>query len=298
MKNVILLALIGLILGKADAQTVYLKLTGGYQTGVNSDYFYLYSIESSPVNEDSLSIYYKNICVPYSLGKGGVYGGSVGLVINNYLDVEVAVTYNHFKKQKFRIDSEMELWDFYFIRLTYDALFNTKNLSIVPAIHLKFPVNFHYIYSTFGFPVSMISMTENVAIVYYTNLPQYYPSTPINKTKEYSERTSFGFSAGVGFEFYLGENFYTFAEVSYTAQRYVPESSHFTKYDIMGDDQLAGMDINEKEFVYVDEYSDIENSNPYNPRKITYISYPFDNIAFRVGIKLGIYQFSKKKTKE
>ena len=91
-------------------------------------------------------------------------------------------------------------------------------------------------------------MKEDNNYVLYNNIPGYYPSETTESIMEYDKNNSMGFTAGIGFEYYLSNAFYLFAD-------------------------------------------------PNKPGKHTYTSYPFDNIAIQIGLKIELFDFSKKEKK-
>ena len=289
-----LLSLIVLTFSVANAQKIYLKAFGSYHIGVKSDNYYLWANEAYP-RGDSLYVFYNYAAIPYSLGKGVSFGGSIGITLNKYFEFDLAVMYAKSSKQNFQMKTKWDLGSGYYVKNTYDYSLEATRITISPTFQFRLPVGFHYFYSKFGVLFANIKMTENNNYTGINNLPQYYPSDIVERTLEFDKNLSMGFVAGIGFEYYLGENFYAFTDVSYNFLKNVPESSKYTKYNYMGDDQLNTMTISEKEFEYVGSYSETDNINPSKPSKRTFTSYPFDNIAVRLGLKFGLADFSKNE---
>ncbi len=277
-----------------NAQTLYFKAIGSFQVSLNSDNFYLWA-DQVITSGDSLLYFFSHEAVPYSLGGGKSVGGSLGFTLKNNFGIDLAVIYSKSSTQKFHIKSDWKLGYGYNIQVNYKIELDAKSIIISPTLHFKQPIGNNYFYSRFGLLFAAISMKRNDNYALYNNIPGYYPSEITKKTEEFARSNSTGITAGLGFEYYLFSSFYLFADVSYNYLKCVPESSKYTKYDYQGEDQLESMTISEKEFDYVNKYSDTDNQNPDKPSKELKASYPFDNIAIQFGLKYNLKNFSKKE---
>jgi len=68
--------------------------------------------------------------------------------------------------------------------------------------------------------------------------------------------------------------------------KYSPTSSEIIEYRYRGEDRLDELSVNEREFVYVDEYDDQDNQDPDSPSYNLKEHYHLDHMAFSLGLKL------------
>ena len=114
-------------------------------------------------------------------------------------------------KQEFQLKSKWDVGDGYYVKFTHDILFETTSIIVSPTLHFKLPIGFHYFYSSFGVLFANTKMKEDNNYVLYNNIPGYYPSETTESFMEYDKNNSVGLTAGIGFEYYLGNAFYNIA---------------------------------------------------------------------------------------
>lgn len=291
MKPHVILLFAVLISGHMFSQSVYLQAIFAKNIPINNDYIFLLSEQVKPV-DDSIAIFEYHESEPYSLGGGRTFGASVGYNINKNLTFDLAVSFSKSSTREFETKSD---YTFpvagYNIKLYQNYGFNAKYYSITPSVRLSLPIGFSNVYAAFGVHFSNIEMELNYDMALYNNIPGYYPNEHMKTTEVFDSETALGFKSGAGFELYLADNVYLNFEISYNYLKYVPLSSHYSKYEYMETDQLEELTINEKEFEYVDSYDDLENDDPDLPQKSLKHNYPFDHVAIQIGLKYSIVEF-------
>ncbi len=295
MKTPLLSILCITLISFAYGQSIYLKAGGGINIPVNSDYYYVWADQIKPVN-DSITVFRYHESIPYSLGGGKSFAGSVGVDINKYLTLDFAVSFSKSSSCEFEIKSDYTFpMEGYKVESNYSIVYDAKSTSFTPSLHLKIPVGFSNFYSRLGLIFTNIQMERTYKRDLYNNIPGYYPSEHLYTNEVFDKNSSLGFTVGIGFEYYLANKFYLFGDVAYNYIKYVPESSRYTLYDYMGDDELETMSTNEKEFVYVSSYNDLDNNDPDKPKQELKHSFPFDHIAIRIGVKYILADLLKKE---
>jgi len=285
-----------LVLGSFTfAQSIYLKAGGGFDLPVNSDSYFVWADQIKPIG-DSIAFFRYHESIPFSLGGGKSFGGSVGVNINKYLTFDLAVSLSKSSSRKFEVKSDYTFpVEGFQVETNYDITFDSKRLAFSPSLQVLIPVGYSTFYSRFGLIFANISMERTYNMSLYNNIPGYYPSEHLDTKEEFDKNNALGFVAGIGFEYYLADKVYLFGDISYNYLKYNPEASRYTLYNYMGNDELETMNTNEKEFVWVNSYNDLENDDPDLPKKELTSSFPFDHIAVQIGIKYTLVNFSKKE---
>lgn len=106
-------------------------------------------------------------------------------------------------------------------------------------------------------------------------------------TEEYSGNLSFGAYSGLGVTWNITPKFSIQAEATAIMQNWSPAEGKYNKYVYFGMDQLANMDTQYKEWVYVDEWSENQNTtnDPDKPDERTQIFQPFSTLNFSIGVR-------------
>ena len=95
---------------------------------------------------------------------------------------------------------------------------------------------------------------------------------------------SLGLTGAFGYNYAISDNMNFFAELQYSAMSMKSGTSKYTKLEVGGKDQLAGMDVRDKEVEYVDEVSSTDNQDPNVAAKALKGTSPFSAIGLNIGV--------------
>ncbi len=105
-----------------------------------------------------------------------------------------------------------------------------------------------------------------------------------HRVEEFNQGVAFGFTGGLGIHYHLSDMFGLYAEATMNAQNYSPNHSIITKLDVDGQDQLAGMNIRQKETEYVTEFTTQNPQNDGQPDQDLRFFLPMSSIGVSVGM--------------
>jgi len=103
--------------------------------------------------------------------------------------------------------------------------------------------------------------------------------------RKYSGSAAFGAKSVVGAELTQGK-FIFYAQLTMIAMSYAPSKSEYTKYTLNGTDQLSQLTISQKQTVYTNSVTTINNGSPdpNKPSEQLKFYLPFSNISMNVGV--------------
>ena len=212
----------------------------------------------------------------YSLGKGLQVNGSIGFILSENLEAELAIGYlMGGKTQAIDLDSR-------------DPLAIVKDEHTISGKMLSFAPGFVFRSN----PMGSLQPYGKLAVVLAspTIKEDFYSSDAGNlstfqATWKYNGGMATGFSGAAGVTFKMGK-INLFSELFITSLAYSPKKGEMTVLTINGVDNLANLNVIDKQVIFVstlDRNANIPNSSPDQVLK-TYS--PFSNSGLRVGVQL------------
>jgi hypothetical protein len=296
MKKITILAGICMLSYNLFSQNIYIKAYGGYGFGIQKDYFTLDSYYYSE-NIDTSYSYYSYEIVKLSNGEGVKFGLAVGTDITKNLAFELSGTYSKGKSAECSFE-EVYSYDYYYdalIRFNSGFYMENKAVQITPEFVLKSSHAKIAPYVKVGAIIGFTWLRENQEVRLSNTMPGYYPLESWTMVFEYNRATSFGLATALGCEFLLFDNVYAFAEANYINLNCSPAKGEYTEYKYRGEDQLETLTDSEKYIEFVEEYTDLDNNDPDEPRKSLKQSYSLSNVGIMGGLRFCI-NFNKPKT--
>jgi outer membrane protein W len=263
IKSVILLMAVYLFAKPAAAQFAYFHVGGGY------------GFPSSTQNIDGLSNYTQNSNsisaeqINLSFGKGINLNGAFGYMFTDYVGAELGVNYlmssSWQSKQTYGSDFEEIKMDANMLRINPTVVLQGESSTITPYIKVGMLLGFGTIErvntdkSTFGL---------------------------LEDTYEYTGGMGIGFNAALGANFEIGDNMFLFGEFAFTNMSYGPSKGSLTKTTIDGKDMLSTYNTSEKEYQFLDNYSQKGAQNDNEPTKSLKNYYSFGSVGLNIGFKM------------
>ncbi len=287
-KNAILISFC-LMTFSVSAQSFYFKPLCGYGFGVQRQ---LYTLTSYYYHENIDTSYssYGYESKAFSLGKGFEYGIALGKELTKYLSFELSTYYLKGKSPEL-IVNELYTYDYYLdgqvnIKSTY--LLNSKSLQFVPELKINGLKGNVLPYLKIGVIVGLTWIIENYEGYLTNTLPSTYPFESWTYTLEYKMATSLGFTAGVGSDFKLFDNWYFFTEVKYNTLACILKHGEITEYEYRDIDKLETLTTSERYYDYVESYNDSDNNDPNEPSKRLIQQFTLNNISILAGLRINI----------
>ena len=156
----------------------------------------------------------------------------------------------------------------------------SSGLRLAPQLVIKLDNGF---YSRFGMIIPVLGKTV------ITNTDEHFqvgPTVFVKKetTMETKGSFSMGFIGAIGYAYALSDNMDLFAEVEYIGMSIKSGSAEFTQYDVNGENHLENMTTSQKEYEFVDEVMDSDNTSSDEPTKMLKQKAPFSSIGLNIGI--------------
>ncbi len=224
------------------------------------------------ISSNQISDAKSDFSVPsFSLGKGFNAQANVGYQWNQNIGLELGINYLWGGKTNFKQTS-------YNGNFTNTSISSTM-LQFKPALVLQTQLEKINLYTKIGAVVGtgsiIIEQTE------HTN----FSNSTLKETMDGG--LAFGYQGSLGVSYPLNDKISLFGELNLVSLNYAPTKGIFNEFTTNGIDQLAGMDINEKEFEYVKTINDdLENVNA--PTKLIKTTYSYSSIGMNVGIKYSL----------
>lgn len=297
MRKIKTLLCVCLISVSSSAQTIYLKPTVGFGSAIQRQAF---SSASSYYYEspDTSFTTYAYASEKYSFGKGGRFGLAAGTAITRNIAVEIAVDYSKGKSPEFIIhaNGKYDYNQVNTVEVTDKYNYECKSIQFAPGILLKSSNSKTAPYLKLGAVIGLASVTENYESALYNSIPDYYPFESWTHCIEYKRTLSLGYTAAVGCDLILTEGIYVFAEAKLTSLSWSPKKGEVTDYAYRGEDRLATLPYNKRNFEYVDSYSDSDNTDADVAGKRLSRTFPLSSIAALVGLRIDINLRKTTKT--
>ncbi len=271
MRTILLYTALLFCPGIIKSQKAYMNIGGGYGFSVAS--------QAIGVNAASNSA----SLIKGTFGKGINAGASFGYELKKHFALELGVNYITGSKYKITIN------DYHYYPETVNL--KGKMLKLIPAIKMTIGEN-AVGYVRIGLVIGALNRISVKDEYYFYDYSLMAPKQNVTSTEVYRGGTPLGFNSAVGIEMIDNEHLSFFAEINSTSLSWAPKKSSFINYDINGYDQLSKMDVNQKEFEYVDKYDPYSVPTPSKPLKVLKSYYSYSNIALSFGIKVKL---GKKK---
>jgi hypothetical protein len=276
------------------AQTIYLKPTVGFGMAMQGQ---LNSLTSTYYYEsaDTSYIHYGYEAVKYSLGKGVKYGFAIGTALSKHVAFETTAEFSGGKSPVMTVYTE-EKYDYgqiYRVSYSDKYTYECKSMQIAPTFLLKSSDKNRIPYLKLGAVFGFASVTEKFESSLFNSIPGYYPFESWTHTIENKRTLSLGYTVAAGCEFVLVDGIYFFTEAKLTSLYSSPKKGEMTVYTYRGQDGLESLAYNERNFEYVDAYTDFENTDESVAGKRSAQRYSLSNIAVMTGFRMDI-NFKKK----
>jgi hypothetical protein len=299
MRNLAFLASICILSLTAGAQSIYIKPFTGYGMAVqdqlfcstSSDYFENIDTNYSTNSHEALN---------YSFGKGLKFGIAIGTAISNTISFELVAGYSKGKSSEFVLHNNGK-YDYYgqiyTVEFTDKYKYISKSFQITPGLVLKRDIRKSTGYLKLGAIIGYTQITENFTSSLYNSIPSYYPFESWSHVMRYKWTPSLGFSSAIGFDYKLIDDVYAFAEIQYNSMYCAPKKAEITEYKYRDQDKLSSLAYNERNFEYVDAYTDADNNDPSASGKRLIQKYSFSNISIIAGLRID-FNFKKAPDKK
>jgi hypothetical protein len=171
----------------------------------------------------------------------------------------------------------------------YEGKWSAQMLSLVPALIITLPLEKFQPYARLGLKIGILNRL--IAEEYQEISGEYkmFANTHDYKLRDYGG-VPIGVQAAVGTDIKLGEKLSFFGEIQVDGISYAPTHGKYIKYETNGVDQLGNMTTKEKEFDYVTEINNNDETPDDQPDKQLKTNYPLNNVGLVIGIKIHFGQ--------
>ena len=213
-----------------------------------------------------------------SFGQGINLGGAFGLMLSDYVGLEMGISYlpGNSIESETKSNSGVNL-------ISVSNKLKGKMLEIIPAIVLTTGSEGIRPYARFGLIIGLFGsiLVEDMT----QNIVPFFSSSTTLKTK-YSGGVAWGFNSAVGAIFPLNDALSIYSELNLVSLSYAPKKGEVTESTVNGQDNLPSLPKSAKEFEFVCEYADYNDPDAPSQELKTY--YPFSSIGLNVGL---VYSF-------
>ena len=274
------------------SQGFYVTAGGGYaftmngqRTGIGNEksestYNYQTNNSTSSSTIESVSLSY---------GKGFNFNGALGYMFNEYVGIDLGFNYlfggktvtESYSKHTEILQSSNNVFENTNKTSNYSRMFRViPSLIVTPNFDKINP------YIKIGAVIGFGSFYAESNRESLKNGSHQSTSSYISKS---NGGVAFGFNSALGVTYDFSERMSLFGEVNYIGMTYAPHKSIRTKWEVDGVDQLPNLPTNQKETEYVDELTQVQNSNnPDEPTQQLFFSQPFNSLGFNVGVKFSL----------
>lgn len=275
----------------AVSQKFYIQASGGYSFG-----FLRSTIAgiSSAANISYDTIYdevYQYEAHPFSGGSAASFNLGIGVVLTEYLNIELTGFYNPCKRLIFKAS---EYYYFpegrYYFDFNAEYIYRGNEYGFVPAMKFHFTGKKVNPYAKIGAIISFINLTYDYDGTYITTHPYFYPTASESFTYLFQRNLNIGINAAVGVDVYLADRLFLFMEATGNFINYVPNRGSYTKYKVNGEEILSDMTVSEREVEYAKNYQSTDNTDSSVPQKQLRVTFPFSSLGVRAGLKFNFFQ--------
>lgn len=260
----------------------YVKISGGYHIGTSNSFKlrgYSINNQNNAGVFSSQNIYYKK-----GLGTGFAARIGAGMVVNDYISVEINVDYNQFSTQTFTDRSKVIFASQKQSNTSTNHSLNGKMIAVKPGIVMKahFSLNF-LVYARMA-----LVLAPKLEINYpHSNIfIDTFGATSLLETKrKYTTSLPWGFDGGLGFQLSLQKRIRVFAEIGFYSISAKAKKLEYTSYAVNGIDRLSTLSVRTKIVEYID--TDSNPDNPVNagiPEKQVTFNIPLIAVGLHAGI--------------
>lgn len=246
------------------ATTIATSLSAQFYVGLNAGYGIGASQRVNGVETTSNS----DINIYGSYGEGLNMGLKLGYMFNENLGFELGSSYlMGFAQTKIESD-----------KISEEA--KSSGLRLSPQFVMKLESG---LYTRFGMIIPVLGTTviTKVDDHFQTGATSYAKKETTVETKG---SFSYGFIGAVGYAYSLSDNMDLFAEIEYIGLSIKSGTAELTQFDLDGIDQLDNLKTNQKEFEFVDEIKDTDNTNNDQATKELKQKAPFSSLGVNIGI--------------
>ncbi|WP_395046810.1 outer membrane beta-barrel protein [Flavobacterium sp.] len=209
--------------------------------------------------------------VDVNLGKGLNFGATIGYMFNDRFGAELEVDYLMGSKTEAK---QTELSGDYATQSLHSRMLQIKPTFVLSGGYATINP-----YAKFGAIIGSGKIIEEYNSVNGSDI--------YNAEVEAKGGIAFGFHAGLGMSFGLTPKLSLFGELNMNNLSYAPKDGKMTKYIHNGVDELATLDINEREYEYT-ENPTLSSSDPNQPLKAPKTSYNYNTLGINIGLKYSL----------
>lgn len=263
----------------------YVQLNAGY--GLSTSLTHIsYMTTDAEISTDTIIENNIYTLVSLSTGKGPVFSAAIGKRLSKVFDLEMSLFYKKAGPSSFEFKTRWDIDGGYYVRFEQFNEYSGFSVGLAPILKTNIPVINNSLYFRTGLLFYMSKLEKYTDLRIFNTHPEFYPLESYTSNMEYESAVGIGFLSGVGMNIQLMDQLYLCPELDYKLMRYSPTSSEITEYKYRGEDQLDELSVNERKFVYVNEYDDQDNQNPDSPSHELKNYYRLDHMAFNLGLKL------------
>jgi len=248
-------------------QEKYISFGAGYSfkaSSINAVNFYNTSMGNNSITYEQINL---------SLGSGLNAGGALGMYFNKNIGLDFGI--NYLLGTKTTATDE-------FVGGKTELTYSGNLLRLNPSLVFRAESNKYKPYARFGVIVGKGSINAQYKEVDAGDV--------LLLKLKLNGGLSFGFSSAVGMDYVLNEKISLFGEINAVNMSYAPSKGKVTEANFNGVDDLPNMTTSEKEFEYLNSYTEKFNSTPPDsePTKALKVKYPFGSIGLNMGVKISL----------
>ena len=246
------------------------------------------SDETTVTIDTSITDYsYENYSL--SLGAGTRMGLALEYQFNDNIALGFSASWFRNKEKSMEFSSSLE-YDPYFIynvKIIETHVYKNKaiDFSLYSHIYLKKGNTAPYVNT--GIIFGFANYTLNKEVFIRNNLPGYYPTETYLYEYKLTPSFHYGFSGAFGIEFLRDKFLSVFIETNTILMTSSPNNSSCTSMTWNGEDQIEELTESELETVFVESYSDSDNTNENEPSKALSFSQSFSSIGLMAGVRIS-----------
>jgi hypothetical protein len=238
-----------------DQNKFYLTISSGYNF-------------SNGANDLGADIYYNNEpVIMKSLGEGINFNAGFGYMFNNYLGVELGLSYLHRSETSSEVSNQFR---------GYKHSLSSSMFRITPSVIIRSGMEKITPYAKFGVLFGIGDIYKGYE---YTSSYDNFSSK-----QKLNGGMAFGYHAAIGSTFSLNEKLALFAEFNLVGMSYSPTKGEFTEYNSNGHDLLNTFSIYHRETEFVDEITNNTITVDTKPSQELKTYYAFGSIGLNIGL--------------
>ncbi len=264
LKKFILPAFIA-VLGaySASGQQSYIRVNTGYSLGaIKSDFYdfqpWLISNADGPIENNS-----------FSLGQGFNIGGAYGYMFNKHVGAEIAASYFMGGKSTLRTTSDD-------VMTSIDQ--SVQMFQFAPSFVLQAGFEKWNPYARVGMVFGLGSIDQTMSWSWENNQAR--------DKSTYSGSLALGFTGSLGINYTMNEKFSLFAECTFIGLNYAPTEGRTYESTLNGQNRLDDLAINQKEFIFSDDYDANADVDINQPSVLQRKYYPMSSFGLNIGLQM------------